>query len=149
MSATQLLLSTTQPAPAKAGAQPKTCRFAANCSCVFNRVAPPEVEAPDAPASPSHAELGRAVPATVHLDAAPHNPALDAEVAGLLQRGFTITSSDARQIVLQRRRAVPFCVNVALVAATVGLWSIHMAWRARHPRIETVTLTLNPGFATA
>ncbi|PPF77418.1 hypothetical protein C5B96_15690 [Subtercola sp. Z020] len=149
MSATQLLLTPRQPAPAKAGAQPKTCRFAADCSCVFNRVAPAPVEALDAAASPSHADLGRAVPATVHLDAAPHNPALDAEVAGLVQRGFTIVSSDARQIVLQRRRRIPFCVNVALVAATVGLWAIQMAWRSRHPRIETVTLTLNPGSAPA
>ena len=130
MSRPQLLETPTvrppgQPAAA-VGGQARTCRFRANCSCVFNRVEQaPAV--PDAPASTATG-LSRA--------------AAEAELAVLRQRGWKVVSADAREIVLERQRNMPFCVDVLLCAVTVMLWSIHMVWRARHPRIETTTLVL-------
>lgn len=142
MSAVPITLDPAGSRPASARTHGRGCPLASNCSCIFQRIQPAAASAADtvapvAPAAPAPA-LGRA-PATAQATAA-----LAAETATWLDWGWSVARDSAHEVVLERTRKVPFCLDFVLTVLTAGLWLFSWVPRARHPRVDTVTLSLAP-----
>ncbi|AMM21378.1 hypothetical protein AX769_16120 [Frondihabitans sp. PAMC 28766] len=123
MSPTPITLApagTATPSPASHG---RGCPLASNCSCIFQRIQP-----------------ATRVAATV-TDASP-GQALQAESATWQEWGWNVVHETTDEVVLERQKLVSFCLNFVLTLLTGFLWLIYWVPRARHPRIDSVTLTL-------
>jgi hypothetical protein len=71
-----------------------------------------------------------------------HDASLSADVNALRDEGWNVVSADASEVVLERRRGIPFCWNLALAVVTGSLWLIYWIPRMRHPKIERKVVTI-------
>jgi hypothetical protein len=101
----------------------QTCPFASNCSCVFSR--PQSIEG---------------MPTVT--DTALHDEAVSAEVTNWTDLGWKVVRSSSHEVVLERQKSLPFCLNVLLCLVTGFLWLIYWIPRARNPRIDTKVVSL-------
>lgn len=108
------------------GARTVTCPFGANCSCVFS-----------ASWQAEHA-IDDTLRESLRADE------LGAEVTNWTDRGWAVISSDSREVILERRLGLGFCLNVLLCLATGLLWLAYWIPRTRHPKIDTKVITLAP-----
>jgi len=126
MAATRILLESPGEHRPAASTRGSGCPLASNCSCVFQRFQP------TATAVPSHTAAAAATPSGI----------LAADVATWIEWGWNVARSDDTEVVMERRRVIPFCFHLGLTVVTGLLWLIYWIPRARHPRTEMVTLTL-------
>jgi hypothetical protein len=110
--------------PDETEARARVCPFGSHCSCIF------------AGSSSTVALLPLA-------DINGHDKALVTEVDNWTKRGWIVTTASHRRVVLERRLALPFCVNAALCVVTGLLWLIYWIPRSRHPKVLTMVLTLS------
>jgi hypothetical protein len=129
MSRTMLTLSPHQPAPDVSAVQGKTCPFASSCSCIFSR-------------SPSTEGMA------VVTDTALQDDRVSAEITDWTDRGWKVISADSHEVVLERQRNLPFCLNVLLCLLTGFLWLIYWIPRARNPKIDTKIVSVPPRLQT-
>jgi len=116
MTQTEVHVRPSRPAPELPLAEPRTCRFAGNCSCVFQD------------RQPLHA------PAAAAID----DEAIRAEITRLAPFGWVVVEADSREVRLEKRSTIPFCVNLALCVVTCLVWL--PIWRARSRTVKTKVL---------
>ena len=129
MSPTPIALSPAGQRTTGPRAHGRACPLASNCSCVFQRVPPAETAA-RAPEPPSGTALASAVTTWTEW-------------------GWSVVRTSDTEVVLERRRALPFCLHLALTVLTGFLWLLYWVPRVRRPRFDTVTLTLGPDGAVS
>ena len=120
MSPQTIHLSTERPA-APRGLSIRGCPMAESCSCIFR---PPAVSSP-------------ATKPTSHL----LDPIFEAETEKWLDRGYTVSSVTASEVILERPRGLSFCVNVLLSLVTGLTWLAYWIPASRHPRTLRSTLS--------
>jgi hypothetical protein len=128
MSVNTLELTPSRKSVDRAASTGFTCPLGANCSCKFsgNRMDGAEVTA----------TIAEPLPKKVRKR-------LATEVKSWTDLGWKVTTASAREVVLQRRRALSFCVNVLLCFATASLWLAYWIPNARNPKIDTRIVTVS------
>ncbi|GAA4685945.1 hypothetical protein [Frondihabitans cladoniiphilus] len=137
MTSTPLTLGSRVESPASRSAHGRGCPLASQCSCVFQRIAMRETG--DARADVA-AEV--ATPRDTSASAVAEPAAFSEAVAEWTAWGWNVVASAPDEVVLQRIHRVSFCANLGLVVVTGALWLLYWVPRARHPRVDSVTLTL-------
>jgi hypothetical protein len=129
MNTTALLDSSTHDVRKVLTVRGSTCRFASNCSCVFQpgRFIAPEFTA----AEPTSTDL------------ASRDDLIAAEIRRWTDLGWSARTTTPDEVILERQRNLPFCLNAFLTLATGFLWLIYWIPRSRHPKIETKILDIS------
>jgi hypothetical protein len=109
-----------------AGAPGRSCPFASNCACVFDRTGITD-------------ELHR-----LTETAAAAGESVNPEVAKWVDRGWTVASVSAGTVTLERPRRLAFCINLGLTLVTGFLWLIYWIPLARNPRVRSKIITVGP-----
>jgi hypothetical protein len=158
--------------PVTIGATPRShpaarggCPFAHGCTCVFDRgpvrrdhdstdAAEARGGEPLTARGQVHAEKSRAVDgaSTLIPSAAPRvgrsmPTELPAGVSEWTDWGWTVVEIGSpgergTEVTLERRRTLGFCANLGLTVATGFVWLAVWITQTRHPRFDTVTLTV-------
>jgi len=68
---------------------------------------------------------------------------LNAEVARYAARGWTVSSVQGQQAVLQRKKRIGWFWNLILTLVTAGLWLIVVIIRVVNRKIESLILTVD------
>lgn len=68
---------------------------------------------------------------------------LNAEVARYAARGWTVSSVQGQQAVLQRKKRIGWFWNLVLSLITAGLWLIVVIIRVVNRKIESLILTVD------